>query len=343
MTGPFDYYSIHDIVRVKTNRVIPIPEYFRLPPEEVVEDDFEADITVRQESLGINRPAAEKKRSGAFFYWTDEDGLFIEYEVPVLDAQMCLRDLPGNTTIQFSEAFVKHGDIIHLFEILLSLKFVQKDHALVHTGCLNVDGKAALITALPDTGKTSTTLSLLDGERVRFMSDDLAIINADGEVYSYPRKVNISPYTLIGELMQRSTDPVSRIKRRLANSRLEILFGTVFSISMGDRKEVPREYIDDKSTLETCFIISGGNEEVYEITDLEERVRKVLVNTLELYDPFKIYTLNFYYHLFDYDVFEHIDRKREIVRGALEDVETYEVKSNSVPQYPERIREYLKM
>jgi hypothetical protein len=110
---------------------------------------------------------------------------------------------------------------------------------------------------------------------------------------------------------------------------------------MGDRKEIPREHIDDESTLGKCFVITGGDKNVRELTDPEERVRKVLVNTLELYDPFKIYTLNFYYHLFDYNVFEHIDRKREIVSGALADVECYEITSNRVEDYPRLIGDYI--
>lgn len=342
MSEDFDYYSIHDIVRIRANRDVPIPEYFELDATDVDPDSFEADISVVEGSLGIDRPENEKKRSGAFFYWTDADGLYIEYEIPVLDAQMCLRDLEGQTEILFSEAFVKHGDIIHLFEVVLSIKITQAGYTLIHTGCLNHDGDGVLISALPDTGKTSTCLSLLNGEDVRFMSDDLAIVSEEGEVYSYPRRVNISPYTLTGEVMSRSDDLVSRIKQRLANSRFEILFGTVFSISMGDRKEVPRVYIDDVSEVESVYMISGGETGVTKITDPEEKARKILVNTHELYDPFKIYTLNFYYHLFDFDVYEILDRQREIVRGAVGDAECYEVKSNVVKDYPRLIDEQLR-
>jgi hypothetical protein len=338
----FDYYSIHDIVKIKTNRAVPIPEYFRLSSQNVNPGEFEADITVVEESLGITQPDTNKKRSGAFFYWTDEDGLFIEYEVPVLDAQMCLRDLPGDTEIRFSEAFVKHGDVIHLFEIILSIKFTQKGHAFVHTGCLNFNDNGVLIAALPDTGKTSTCLSLLNGEDIRFMSDDLAILSEDGTVYSYPRRVNISPYTLTGEVMERSDDLITRIKRQLANSRFEILFGTVFNISMGDRKYVPDQYIDDKSTVEQVYMISGGEEGIRAVVDPEEKARKVLINTLELFDPFKIYTLNFYYALFDFDVFEILDRQREIVEAAVEDADCYEVRSNVVERYPQLINNQLR-
>lgn len=340
MSGEFDYYSIHDIVTVKSNRDVPIPEYFRTVPED--EESFEADITVVQERLGIDRPEERKKRSGAFFYWTEPNALYIEYEVPVIDAQMVLKNLEDRTEIRFTEAFVKHGDVIHLFEILLSMKFTQKGYAFIHTGCLNFEGEAVLVTALPDTGKTSTCLSLLNGDDVRFMSDDLAIVSETGEVYSYPRRVNISPYTLSGDLMSPSSGLLDRVKRRLANSRFEILFGTVLNISMGDRQEVPDEYIDDVSQVTRIFMISGGEESVEEITDDDEKARKILVNTLELFNPFKIYTLNFYYHLFDFDVFEVLDRQREIVAGAVEGTECFEVKSNEVEAYPREIGRKLR-
>ena len=46
------------------------------------------------------------------------------------------------------------------------------------------------------TGKTFTTLSLVDGQERLFMSDDLSIIHTDGTVYSYPGKIGTGPYVL---------------------------------------------------------------------------------------------------------------------------------------------------
>ena len=49
-----------------------------------------------------------------------------------------------------------------------------------------------------DTGKTSTVLSLVDGIDIKFMSDDLTVISKNGQAFSYPTRVGISPYTLTG-------------------------------------------------------------------------------------------------------------------------------------------------
>jgi len=331
------YYSLHDILTIKTNTEILIPDYFK---KEEVKDDFAPDIEISQQDLNFDRPEERKKRSGAFFYWAENKALFIDYEAPLLNAKMIIEDLAGKTKIRFTKAFIKHGNLSQLFETLLSIKLVQKGYAIVHTACLNHHGDALLFTALRDTGKTSTVLSLLDGKDFRFMSDDLTILSKSGEAYSYPRKVNISPYTLSGNIMVPSNDLKSKIKRRMAKSRFEILFGDVLHITMGDRREVPRELIEDKGVVKKIFVIGGGEEEIRKIGN-KEVARKILVNTLELYNPFRVYSLNFYYHIFDFNIFDIFDEQRKIVEEAVKDAECFEVRSNNVGRYSEMIREVI--
>jgi len=336
----FKYYSIHDILKIKTKIDIQIPKYFLIKEDEVKEN-FNPDIEITQENLSYSRPEERKKRSGAFFYWTENKALFIDYEIPLLNAKLVIDDLEGKTKIKFTKAFIKHGNISQLFETLLSIKLIQKGYAIVHTGCLNHHGDAFLFTALRDTGKTSTVLSLLDGKELRFMSDDLTIMSKNSEVYSYPTKVNISPYTLSGNVISPSNDLMSRIKKRLANSRFEILFGDILKIAMGDRKEVPRDLIEDKGLIKKIFVIGGGENGIRKI-DGEEVARKILINTLELYNPFRVYSLNFYYHIFDFNIFDIFDEQKKIVKEAVKDAECFEIRLNRVEKYPEMIKEIIK-
>jgi len=334
-----NYYSLHDILKIKTNTETPIPDYFK---KEEIEEDFEPDIEISQQDLKFDRPEERKKRSGAFFYWTENKALFIDYELPFLNAKLVIDDLEGKTKIKFTKAFDKFGKISQLIEAILSIKLVQKGYAIVHSGCLNYNqGDAILFTALRDTGKTSTILSLLDGKDFRFMSDDLTIMSKSGEVYSYPRKVNISPYTLSGSVISPNNNLTTRIKRRLANSRFEILFGDILHIAMGDRKEVPRDLIEDKGLIKKIFVIGGGKDEIRKI-DNEEAARKILINTLELFNPFRVYSLNFYYHIFDFNIFDIFDKQRKIVEDAVKDVECFEITSNRVEKYPEMIKEVMR-
>jgi hypothetical protein len=59
-----------------------------------------------------------------------------------------------------------------------------------------VDGRAVLVTARTDTGKTSTILRSVDNYACSFLSDDMTIVGKDGTVLSFPKPLTISNHTL---------------------------------------------------------------------------------------------------------------------------------------------------
>lgn len=335
----YKYYSVHDIVKIKTNFEPPIPNYFKVDSD----DAFDADLEFIMGEIKDEMPESRKKRSGAFFYWVEGKALNIEYEIPIINARMVIDNLEGKTKVKFTKAFMKYGRIWNLFEVIFAIKLLQKGYSIIHAGCLKYRDEGVLVVALRDTGKTSTVLSLLDGKNFRFMSDDQVIINEDGRVLCYPRRVHISPYTLTSEILKPSRDIKSRIKRRLASSRFEVVFGDILKITMGNLRDVPRELIEEEAKIKKVFVLSGGYErEEVRGLDRDDVARRILVNTFEIYNLLSIYSLNFYYQLFDFDIFDLIDRQRKIVKGALKNAECYEVRANVVKIYPEIVKNFFK-
>jgi len=332
------YYSIHDIVKVRTNIDVGIPSYFLSS-----NTGCEPDIEFVQEEIKNEVPEERKKRSGAFFYWVDGSALNIQYEVPLINARMIIDNLEGKTKVRFTKAFLKYGRVQNLFEVIFAIKLIQKGYSIIHAGCLKYKDEGILIVALRDTGKTSTVLSLLDGKDFKFMSDDQTIVDGGGKALCYPRKVNISPYTLTSEILRPSDDLVSRIKRRLAMSRFEIIFGDILKITMGNLREVPRELIEKEAKIRKVFVLSGGyeREEIKEL-DSSEVAKRILVNTLEIINPFNIYSLNFFYQLLDFDIFDIFNKQKRIVESSLQDTECFEVRTNMVKKYPKIIKEVIK-
>ncbi len=84
----------------------------------------------------------------------------------------------------------------NVVEPTLRWAFVKRGYALAHAACISVDGRATLITALTDTGKTTTILKTLDRYPAAFLSDDLTLICPDGRVLSYPKPLTISRHTV---------------------------------------------------------------------------------------------------------------------------------------------------
>jgi dolichol-phosphate mannosyltransferase len=95
--------------------------------------------------------------------------------------------------------FSPHVLYTNVVEPILRWKFVEKGYALVHGACLaDGEGRALLITARTDTGKTTTTLKALDNQDSpwSFVSDDLTLVAADGRVLNYPKPLTISRHTV---------------------------------------------------------------------------------------------------------------------------------------------------
>jgi dolichol-phosphate mannosyltransferase len=84
----------------------------------------------------------------------------------------------------------------NVVEPILRWTFAERGYALVHAACL-ADGESAfLLTARTDTGKTTTSLKILDGAPYSFLSDDLTLVTPEGRVLSYPKPLTISRHTL---------------------------------------------------------------------------------------------------------------------------------------------------
>ena len=66
----------------------------------------------------------------------------------------------------------------------------------MHGACLAVGEDAFLVTARTDTGKTTTSLRMLDSDPYSFLSDDLTLVSPDGRVLTYPKPLTISRHTL---------------------------------------------------------------------------------------------------------------------------------------------------
>jgi len=84
----------------------------------------------------------------------------------------------------------------NVVESLLRWTFAELGFALVHAACIAKDGRAFLITARTDTGKTTTCLQTLDSRPYAFLSDDLVLVTPDGRVFTYPKPLTISRHTL---------------------------------------------------------------------------------------------------------------------------------------------------
>ena len=179
-------YDIHGIVRVASEVRLPELEYFRRP-----ETPEPPDVRVRVGSLRSSASELSKQTGDAnsHFRYRESLGRF-GFWVEISRGQ--IMDVVVSPLLRRSP----HVLYTNVVEAILRWTLVQKGYALVHCACVARNGKAILVTAATDTGKTTTILRLLSQVRASFLSDDMVILHRDGRVLCYPKPLTISRHTL---------------------------------------------------------------------------------------------------------------------------------------------------
>lgn len=210
----FDFaYDIHGLVQVLSSFQLPELEHFRANGVEAAPD-----IRLRIERRRMSRPADDTVRYGE---WLGRYG----FEVSVTYRQPI--------EISVSPLLMRSPHVLYtnVVEPILRWMFVRKGAALVHAACFSQNGKASLLTAGTDTGKTTTILQVLSRNPWSFLSDDMTILTRDGKVFSYPKPLTISRHTL------RAVDTARLTWReRLGlqiQSRLHSRSGRLFGLLLG--------------------------------------------------------------------------------------------------------------
>jgi dolichol-phosphate mannosyltransferase len=177
--GPYSY-DIHGIVTVMSDVLLPELERFRVGG--LV---GEPHIRVRLGSISSSGDGPEEP---GIRYREGPAGLGFGLEISLGDQIEALASpLVGRSP---------HVLYTNVVEPILRWTFAERGYALVHAACLADGERAVLVTARTDTGKTTTSLRILDREPWAFLSDDLTLLTADGRVLTYPKPLTISRHTL---------------------------------------------------------------------------------------------------------------------------------------------------
>lgn len=129
-------------------------------------------------------------------------------------------NLSGNSYLKVSKLLwlSRHVLYVNLVEPILRLMLIPKGYALLHLACLERNGEGIMISAPPDTGKTSCILKCLKENNKKekkdnnekenkkennkneigfsLLSDDMVIVSENGDIFSYPKPFTISSHTL---------------------------------------------------------------------------------------------------------------------------------------------------
>jgi hypothetical protein len=162
-------YDIHAIVRIASMHALPELSAFRVEklsaqPDIIVRSD-RAPTRASTGIAGSNVRKIVKYHDGLARLGFD---IRIEYGDSIL------------VNVSKLIAVSTHVLYTNVIEPLLRWTFVQKGYVLLHAACLSFNGRATLITAKTDTGKTSTIiLTCKHSNNCEFLSDDMTILSGE--------------------------------------------------------------------------------------------------------------------------------------------------------------------
>jgi len=203
-----------------------------------------------------------------------------------------------------------HVVYTNVVEALLRFVLVSRDHILLHSATIQLDGRGVMLTARTDTGKTGTILRLLRDHEGAFLSDDMTIVAPGGLALSYPKPLTISSHTLAAVNL-RALSPAEQAKLsvqsrvhskagRSVGSRLGELNLPIMALNAIAQAVIPPpKYMIQRlvpcrsvrsTTVQELFVIERGPAELEEL-DLEQVVEIMISNTDDAYGfpPFRYF------------------------------------------------------
>ena len=185
-------YNIHDIIAVDSQEPLYELEYFR------------TEKLPRQADLIVNIESNIGNNSGLFHthrriiddnYATEKKINYTEHFGP-LGSQFSIDfSSPIVVTVNALIARSRHVLYVNLVEPILRFLIISKGHVLLHSACIATsDQNSVLLSAPPDTGKTTTVIRCIR-KGLEFLSDDMTIITPHQESLCFPKPMTISAHT----------------------------------------------------------------------------------------------------------------------------------------------------
>jgi 4-amino-4-deoxy-L-arabinose transferase-like glycosyltransferase/putative flippase GtrA len=234
----------------------------------------------------------------------------------------------------------RHVLYTNVVEALLRFVLVSKGYVLLHSAGLDVDGKASLLSAQTDTGKTSTIINLVRERHWRFISDDMAIIDPAGVVRTFPKPMTLSYHTMSRAVDPSTLGPRKRMQLqvqsrvhsksgRTVGKGLGTLNVPIMSINSVLQIMVPPPkyhitallpaHISAEAPIANVFLMERG-EPIQERVPLEQAIDQLIENTDDAYGfpPFAALAPHFVIGGRDYQALRA--RERELLTAAMQNV-----------------------
>lgn len=295
-------YDVAGVVKIGSQIMLPELEFFRA--QRIADGDV--DIAIRIGDVGHKRP----RRRASMIESANPTVIRYEEHLGRLGANFRARIEGEHITIDVGPLLAKSHHVVYtnVLEPLLRFVMVSRGRMLLHSACVELDGVGVMLSALTDTGKTGTVLRLLREHGGKFLSDDMTIVDREGNASWFPKPLTISSHTLRAV----NADDLTRSEwRRLQiQSRLHSKGGRSFAMTLSKFNlpimginaitqilVPPPKYTADRlvpcqfttaTKVRELFIIERGRPRLARV-DKQDALAQLLTNTDDAYGfpPFR--------------------------------------------------------
>lgn len=259
-------------------------------------------------------------------------------------------DLGDQIDVTVGPLLAKSPHVVYtnVIEALLRFVIASRGRMLLHSACIELDGKGIMMSARTDTGKTGTILRLLRERGGRFLSDDMTIVDAQANALAFPKPLTISHHTLRAVEARDLTPREWRILR--VQSRLHSKEGRGLALILA-RANVPIMAINSitqmlipppkynvdrlvpcriggSTTVEELFILERGAPGIWDLTD-EAVVDELMLNTADAYNfpPFQYFASSLVLGGEDFAALQRAERS--LLASAMANVRTRRIASDA--------------
>jgi glycosyltransferase involved in cell wall biosynthesis len=335
-------YDVAGLVTIGSQILLPELEFFRA--QWIADGD--ADIAIRVGDIGTRRP---RRRASMTEHANPSTSLRYEEHLGRLGANFTV-DFGERINIVVGPLLARSPHVVYtnVVEALLRFVMISRGSMLLHSACVSLGGQGVMLSALTDTGKTATVLRLLRDHGGYFLSDDMTVIDPEGNAVCFPKPLTISSHTLravkANELTRkewRRLQIQSRLHSKGGRSLALVLARFNLPImginAITQRLVPPPKYAVDRlvpctimssAKVEQLFIIERGAPGVRGL-DREATLERLIENTDDAYGfpPFKYLAPSISIGGLGYQQLR--EREREILASFLSRVTTRVVASDS--------------
>ncbi len=180
-------YTVPGVVTIGSEVRLPELEWFRDPF--LARGPFDLEIVVGKVGKARRRTRLTRRGANTLQYEEHLGGGAANFRLEQSESKMRVTASP----LLARSPHVLYTNVI---EALLRFLAVSRGRVLLHSACVEIDGRGVMLSARTDTGKTGTILRLLRDGGARFLSDDMTVLNVDGTAECYPKPLTISHHTL---------------------------------------------------------------------------------------------------------------------------------------------------